>query len=234
MAELAGHEIPYQYPCYALATTYHETAFTMESIEEYGKGEGRPYGEPHEVTGQTYYGRSYPQMTWYDNYLKAQGLVYNKELKVGEVDFLYHPELVLEPFYGTQVTIFGMLNGWFTGKKLSDYWLSDGSYDYVNARRIINGTDKAQTIAGYAREIESAMLLAMGNEIDRDMLSVGSRGADVCELQLALGVNADGTFGSDTKKALETFQQQNQLTVDGICGAGTWKAIDLAVYDVSY
>ncbi|WP_216362193.1 peptidoglycan-binding domain-containing protein [Vibrio parahaemolyticus] len=234
LAELAGKPISYQYLAYAIVTAYHETAFTMKSIEEYGKGEGHSYGEPHEVTGQTYYGRSYSQLTWYENYLKAQGQVYNRDFKVGEVDFIYHPELVLEPYYGAQVTIFGMLNGWFTGKKLSDYWLADGSYDYVNARRIINGTDKAQTIAGYAREVESAILLAYGHEIERDMVSTGSRGADVCELQLALGVSADGVFGNGTKTALEAFQQANQLTPDGICGSSTWDAIDTQVYGISH
>lgn len=47
----------------------------------------------------------------------------------------------------------GMEAGRFTGKKLSDYLPGD----YVNARRIINGTDKAEQIAGYARQFEAAL-----------------------------------------------------------------------------
>src|SRR5262245_47664065 len=56
---------------YVLATTYHETAQTMQPIEEYGKGKGQPYGVPDKETGQTYYGRGFCQLTWRDNYAKA-------------------------------------------------------------------------------------------------------------------------------------------------------------------
>ena len=41
-----------------------------------------------------------------------------------------------------------MINGTFTGKKLRTY------KDYVSMRRIINGTDKASLIAGYATHFE--------------------------------------------------------------------------------
>jgi hypothetical protein len=42
-----------------------------------------------------------------------------------------------------------MKEGWFTGKKLSDYVTLQRS-DFTGARRIINGTDCAALIAGYA------------------------------------------------------------------------------------
>ncbi|GAB7221298.1 hypothetical protein VoSk93_05090 [Vibrio owensii] len=229
--DILGRDIFYQYLAYMIATVYHETAFTMESIEEYGKGEGRPYGEPDSRTGQSYYGRSYPQLTWYDNYEKASKELFNKNLEQGKVDFLNKPELILEPFFGVQVTVFGMLGGWFTGRALEDYWLDNGQYDYVEARRIINGTDKANTIAGYAREVESAILLAMGNEIERATLSVGSRGDDVRELQLALNISPDGVFGSgDTEPALIEYQKEHKLTPDGVCGSSTWRSIEREVY----
>jgi hypothetical protein len=47
----------------------------------------------------------------------------------------------------------GMRLGSFTGKKLADY-IHGGKADYVNARRIINGLDRAQTIAQYATRFE--------------------------------------------------------------------------------
>jgi hypothetical protein len=50
----------------------------------------------------------------------------------------------------------GMRQGSFTGVGLSKYINAD-KCDYVNARRIINGTDKAQTIAGYATKFESIL-----------------------------------------------------------------------------
>src|SRR5262245_53527760 len=56
---------------YMLATTFHETAQTMQPIEEYGKGAGHDYGEPDPVTGECYYGRGFVQLTWGDNYKRA-------------------------------------------------------------------------------------------------------------------------------------------------------------------
>jgi hypothetical protein len=55
---------------YVLATAFHETARTMQPIEEYGKGKGKSYGAPDPQTGQTYYGRGYVQLTWKENYQK--------------------------------------------------------------------------------------------------------------------------------------------------------------------
>jgi hypothetical protein len=51
----------------------------------------------------------------------------------------------------------GMAEGWFTGKKLGNYITLDKS-DFANARRIINGTDKASLIAGYARHYDALLL----------------------------------------------------------------------------
>jgi hypothetical protein len=52
-----------------------------------------------------------------------------------------------------------MAAGIYTGKKLSDY-IGNGKRDYVNARRIINGTDKAQQIAAIAESFRSALIAA--------------------------------------------------------------------------
>jgi hypothetical protein len=49
-----------------------------------------------------------------------------------------------------------MHGGLFTGKKLSDY-ITASKTDYVNARKIINGTDKAALIAGYAKQFEQIL-----------------------------------------------------------------------------
>jgi hypothetical protein len=43
-----------------------------------------------------------------------------------------------------------MAHGIYTGKKLSDYINAD-KCDFLNARRIVNGTDKAELIMGYAQ-----------------------------------------------------------------------------------
>lgn len=140
-------------PClaYVLATAYHETAHTMQPIEEYGKGKGRPYGKPAGPYGKAYYGRGYVQLTWLANYQKA-----GEKLTINLVKF---PEQALKPDIAAEILFTGMEDGWFTGKKLDDY-LNLLASDYVGARRIVNGTDKASLIAGYARDFEAALKAA--------------------------------------------------------------------------
>ena len=57
---------------YALATAFHETAYLMSPLEEYGKGSGQPYGQPTGPHHETYYGRGHVQLTWEDNYKKGE------------------------------------------------------------------------------------------------------------------------------------------------------------------
>jgi hypothetical protein len=57
------------------------------------------------------------------------------------------------------------------------------------------------------------------------LLKKGSRGQEVIELQQALGLKADGIFGSGTKSAVEAYQLENGLVVDGIVGSQTLEII---------
>lgn len=125
---------------YILATAYHETAHTMKPITEYGSQSYLKSKKYH-----PYIGRGYVQLTWDYNYKKA-----GKKLGV---DFLKDPSLLLQSKYSVPICIIGMLEGWFTGKKLSDYITLKKS-DFVNARKIINGTDRQAIIAGYAVEYD--------------------------------------------------------------------------------
>ncbi|WP_234262251.1 peptidoglycan-binding protein [Klebsiella aerogenes] len=226
-----GRTVPVSWLAYILATTYHETATTMQPIAEYGKGAGYPYGVPDPVTGQTYYGRGYVQLTWKDNYLKAQNEVVNFNTWEHDVDLVNNPDLALVPWVAAQVAINGMAGGWFTGKKLSDY-LTPTSTNYYDARRIINGTDKASTIEAEAEECEAALRLAHGEGIERSLVQMGSKGDDVRELQLMLKLFPDGVAGADTTNTIITFQQQQGLSADGICGNDTWNALDRVVYNL--
>jgi putative chitinase len=140
---------------YMLATTYHETDTTMQPIEEYGKGKGKKYGKKLKMNGQTYnntqnifYGRGFVQLTWYENYEKA-----GKKLNA---DFIKSPEKVMEMTNATKIMFIGMTEGWFTGKKLSDYF-NETKEDWFNARRIINGIDKALTISYHAKKFYAAI-----------------------------------------------------------------------------
>lgn len=142
---------------YMLATAFHETAFKMQPITEYGnkayfnKYDGRKdLGNTVPGDGYRFRGRGYVQLTGRRNYQLAS-------TKLG-VDLVANPERALEPIIAAQIMFVGMAEGWFTGKKLFDYF--NGKTDWVNARRIINGTDKAETIASYARAFHGALTKA--------------------------------------------------------------------------
>lgn len=133
---------------YMLATAHHETDRKFQAIEEYGKGAKHSYGKPDPITKQKYYGRGLVQLTWKDNYDKM-GKQFNKDL-------LNHPEKVLDLDLSVKIMFYGMTNGSFTSRKLSGYFNADKS-DWVNARRIINGLDKANLIAGYAKQFYASI-----------------------------------------------------------------------------
>lgn len=135
---------------YIFATIYHEVDKTMIPIEEYGKGKNRTYGhkvkysgKPYVEPDKIYYGRGHTQNTWYEIYEKL-----TKANKEGW-DFLNHPELLLQLQPSIWATVYAMRTGLYTGRKL-DRYISGSGCDFINSRRIINGTDKAEKIAEYA------------------------------------------------------------------------------------
>jgi len=133
---------------YILATVQHETASTMQPVREIGRGKNYKYGIPDAQTGRTYYGRGYVQLTWKRNYIFASA-----ELVV---DFVNNPDLVMAPEYALDILFDGMGEGWFAGAKGGTYnltwFFNDKRNDPVEARRIINGMDKAEKIAAkYAK-----------------------------------------------------------------------------------
>jgi len=138
------HKLLRNQAAYVLATAYLETAHTMKPVREYG-------GEKY-LRSKRYYphvGMGYVQITWEYNYLKASK-------KLG-VDFVSNPKLLLKPKYAVEILVIGSKEGWFTGKKLSDYITLQKS-NFVGARRIINGTNVAGVIAGLAREYDTLLL----------------------------------------------------------------------------
>lgn len=221
--------IPLSYLAYTLATVYHETAYQMQPVEEYGKGAGHEYGIPDPITGKAYYGRGDVQVTWKYNYERLSEILFSTDTLEQGVDLVNNPDLLLTPIYSAQATIMGMATGLFTGKKYSDY-LDQETPDYVNARRIINGTDCAEVIAGYAHEFERALKLAFGAPLDRATVRNGSRGTDVRELQLNLGLNPDGIFGNGTESRVKAFQEKSGLSSDGIVGKKTWTKMESIFY----
>jgi len=144
----ATDSLPIPHRAYLMATALHETASTMQPIAEYGKGKGKPYGKPGKY-GQAQYGRGYVQLTWDANYEKA-----DKALGLNGA-LLRDFNLAMQPTIAAQILVRGCEEGWFTGKKMADYLPGD----YRGARRVVNGLDKADLIAGYAREFEAALRL---------------------------------------------------------------------------
>ncbi|MBK3745653.1 hypothetical protein G3A39_41580 [Paraburkholderia aspalathi] len=127
---------------YVLATAYHETAHTMEPVNEMGSAaylRSKKYWP--------YIGRGYVQITWKENYEKAG--------KALGVDFVRQPELLLLSRHAAPIIITGMKEGWFSGDKIGrhklDRYITLQKSDFKGARRIVNGTDKADLIAGYAK-----------------------------------------------------------------------------------
>src|SRR6185436_17133920 len=127
---------------YPLATTAHETGFTMWPIEEIGKGEGMSYGEPDPETGQTYYGRGFVQLTWRNNYARAdEELGYGTPSK--DFDSLeWNAGNALKLDVAAEVMFQGMDEGWFRsdskGVHNLDRWFNDTVDDAYMAREIIN------------------------------------------------------------------------------------------------
>jgi len=155
LAASAG--LPISHRAYLLATAKHETADTMQPITEYG---GRKYFDKYDTgklakalgntpdkdgDGYLYRGRGFVQITGRANYKRAGD-------KLG-IDLIGNPDAALNPTVAAQILVRGCSEGWFTGKKLSDY-LPD---DFRNARRVVNGTDRADLIAGYAIEFGKSL-----------------------------------------------------------------------------
>ncbi len=163
---------------YLLATSKHETGHTFDPVEEanwlswnarkkyyeemydpvLGKDEKRrKMARENENTqkgdGAKYFGRGFVQLTWKRNYRRMK--------EKFNVDFVNNPALALEHEWAMKILIYGSEEGIFTGKKLSDY-ISDTTTDYVNARRVINGTDKASLIADYAVKLERCLKIECG------------------------------------------------------------------------
>jgi putative chitinase len=126
----------------------------MEPIPEYGEGSGQPYGEPAGPYGQCYFGRGYVQLTWEYNYIEGEKVLahdYGVECPMHR-----YPHRMLEHEPAALVLYDGSIKGWFTGKKLGDYFNATAE-DAYNARRVINGVDKADLIAGYYRAFKAGL-----------------------------------------------------------------------------
>ncbi|WP_128543716.1 glycoside hydrolase family 19 protein [Larkinella soli] len=149
---------------YCLATFKWETAHTMRPIDEIGTTDhfNKRYGPETKVgkmlgntlpgDGARFHGRGYVQLTGRANYERAGKFLH--------VDLLENPELAEKPDLAYRIAVQGMKGGWFTGKKLDNFIRDGFPPEYERARFIINGQDKAQTIADLARRFDEVLLAA--------------------------------------------------------------------------
>lgn len=159
---------------YMLATTFHETARTMQPIREFGGADyfrrmydiagARPHvardlGNTEPGDGVRFHGRGFVQLTGRSNYRRMSALVGR--------DLVAEPDLALDAAIATEILFEGMIGGLFTGHRLGQYF--DGTRaDWRGARRIVNGLDRADAIAGHGRAFHAAVELLKPDTIHAD------------------------------------------------------------------
>lgn len=182
--ETDTHLTDIRHAAYMLATVKHECADTWQPIIERG---ARSYFDKYEAgtaigkrlgnkltgDGYRYRGRGYVQITGRANYMRMTDKI-NVEMLDSDnisdrnaadhiIDLIADPDQALRPSIAYEIMWVGMRRGLFTGKKLSDY-INDSECDYVNARRIINGLDRALLVASYAQDIEKVLRTSITDE----------------------------------------------------------------------
>ncbi|MBC7912281.1 MAG: hypothetical protein H7Y30_17370 [Pyrinomonadaceae bacterium] len=161
----AGTETDRRQLAYCLATFKWETAHTMKPIDEHGGPKyfnsrygpqtkvGKVLGNTKAGDGALFHGRGYVQLTGRRNYSKAKALT--------GVDLLTEPDRAKNPELAYRIAVQGMIEGWFTGRKLSQFIKDGQPPNYEDARTIINGHDKATNIADLARRFNEVLQAAI-------------------------------------------------------------------------
>lgn len=126
---------------YILATAHWETNNTFEPVmEAYWLSED---WRRRNLSYHPWFGRGLTQITHKSNYEYYSDIF-------GQ-DFVSDPDKVLEPNVSLFIILHGFKYGTFTDKTLEDY-VNVNQTDWFNARRCINGLDKAKEIAALARD----------------------------------------------------------------------------------
>ncbi|HSS18934.1 MAG TPA: RHS repeat-associated core domain-containing protein [Pyrinomonadaceae bacterium] len=123
----------------------------FESKYGYQTSKGKELGNTKPGDAVTYAGAGYIQITGKGQYARLSKLV--------RLDLVSNPSAVLDPRVAARIAVTGTLYGQFTYKGLGRY-VNDTKTDFTNARRSINGQDRAAEIAGYARSYLNALYLS--------------------------------------------------------------------------
>ena len=150
---------------YCLATFEWETAHTLRPIDEYGGADyfnqrygpqtavGRQLGNTEPGDGARFHGRGYVQLTGRTNYHRAGPAV--------GADLLTAPDRAKDPPLAYHIATTGMLEGWFTGKRLAEFFRKGQMPQWEDARTIINGHDQAGKIALLGRQYDDLLVHSM-------------------------------------------------------------------------
>lgn len=164
---------------YVFATPWLETDQTMQPIHEYGNtayftrmydiagarpAKARELGNIHPGDGAKFAGMGLVQSTGRSNARRATKRLRELGIIGPDIDFEETPLLLMEPKYAIPILFVGMEEGWFTGVKLDavidDKVDGDEHTDFIRARRIINGSDRAEKIADAADQFLAALKAA--------------------------------------------------------------------------
>ncbi|WP_421594341.1 peptidoglycan-binding protein [Shinella sp. M27] len=235
-----------QFLAYDLATAFHETAATMQPIKERGavayfsKYEpgtklGKMLGNTVAGDGYRFRGEGHVQNTGRRNARHASDQI-NKRFDL-KIDLVANPEQRGDPFVSAISLFLGNREGWWTGRDLDDFIdgideaTDEDLREYIAARRVVNGTDKAAKIAGHAIEFGKALKVA--GYAPAAGAPVSSAKERVKWLQSRLTAHGfpcgpiDGYRGSLTDKAVLAFETARGIKID-IVDSATAAALDVA------
>lgn len=181
---------------YCMATDYHETNGKMQPVSENlnyttakqikktwpkrfkSEAEAASYvRQPEKLANKVYgnrndLGNDYPGDGWlYRGRGAVQVTGKRQYIQLGillGIDLVAAPELALDPQISVRALIEGMEHGIYTGLKLSDYF-GPGKEEPKEARRIINGTDKAGLVEDYYFNFYGALKAAQLPEEPADV-----------------------------------------------------------------
>ena len=148
--------IPVNDLAYNLATAFWESAQTMHPVKEaYWLSED--WRKAH-LRYYPWYGRGLIQTTWEKNYKTIGDAI--------GVNLIANPDLLLDWPAALPALFIGMEKGLYTGKSEGDFIDNVDDPDakdlqeYIAARRVVNGTDKAAQISNIALAMEHGLRAA--------------------------------------------------------------------------